>query len=89
MLGQDRPEKNSAECSIRNGEIPGPRQTSIDETNNCVMKSERGGLFRGSEPSSGHSSIHNTADAMGRGPARRLIQKHLAADVWKTDDSNS
>ena len=40
MLGQDRREK-------RSGEIPSPRQTSIDKTNDCAMKSERGALVTG------------------------------------------
>ena len=78
MLGQDRLEKNSAKRLIRSGEIPCPRQTSIDKTNDCVMKSERGALVRGSDPPSGHS-IYNTAGDTWRAPARRLIQKRLAA----------
>ena len=54
-------------------EIPSPRQTSIDKTNDCVTKSERGALVRGSDPPSGHS-VHNTAGGVWRAPARRLIQ---------------
>ena len=50
MLGQDRLEKSSAKCLIRSGEIPSPRQTSIDQTNDYVMKSERDALVRGSYP---------------------------------------
>ena len=80
MLGQDRPEKNSAKCLIRSGEILSPRQTSIDKTNDCAMKSERVALVRGSNPPSGHS-VHNTAGDTWRAPARRLIQTHLGADV--------
>ena len=45
---------------IRSGEIWSPRQTSIDKTNDCAMKSERGALDRDSDPPSGHS-VHNTA----------------------------
>ena len=41
---------------IRSGEIPSPRQTSVDKTNDCVMKFERGALVRGSDPPSGHSA---------------------------------
>ena len=37
---------------IRSGEIPSRRQTSIDKTNVCTMKSERGALVRGSDPPS-------------------------------------
>ena len=80
MLGQDRPEKNSAKCLIRSGEIPSPRETSIDKTNDCVMNSERGALVRGSDPPSGHS-VHNTAGYTWRAPARRLIQKYLFTGV--------
>ena len=76
MFGQDRPEKNSAKRLIRSGEIPSPRQTSINKTNGFVMNSERGALIRGSDPPSGHS-VHNTAGDAWRALARRLIQKHL------------
>ena len=80
MLGQDRPEKHSTKCSIRSGEIPSPRWTSIDKTNDCVMNSERGALVRGSDPPSGHS-VHNTAGDTWTAPARRLIQKYLFTGV--------
>ena len=63
---------------VRSGEIPSPRQTSIDNTNDCAMKSERGALVRGSDPSSGHS-VHKTTGDTWRAPARRLIQTHLGA----------
>ena len=65
---------------IRSGEIPSPRQTSIDKTDDCAMKSERGSLVRGSDPSSGHS-VHKTTSDMWRAPARRLIHTHLVAAV--------
>ena len=45
--------KTQAKCLVRSGEIPSPRQTSIDKTNDCAMKSERGALVRGSGPPSG------------------------------------
>ena len=80
MLGQDRPEKNSPKRFIRSGEIPSPRQTSIDKANDYVMNSERGALTRGSDPPSGHSVHKMTSDAW-RALARRLIQKHLATGV--------
>ena len=35
---------------IWSGEIPSPRRTSIDKTNDCAMKSERGALVRGPDP---------------------------------------
>ena len=53
MSGQDRLEKNSAKCLIRSGEIPSPRQKSIDKTNDCVMDYERGALVTGSDPPGG------------------------------------
>ena len=60
----------------RSGEIPSPRQTSIDKANDCAMKSERGALVRCSDPPSGHS-VHKTTGHRWRAPARRLIQTHL------------
>ena len=86
ILGQDRPEKNSAKCYvIRSGEIPSPRRTSIDKNNDCAMKSERGALARGSDPPSGHS-VHKTAGDMWRVPARRLIQTNLGAAVYLVEN---
>ena len=79
VLGQDRPEKTQPNVHS-NGEIPSPRQTSIDKTNNCAMKSEWGALVRGSDPPSGHSVNKTTGDT-GRAPARGLIQTHLGAAV--------
>ena len=73
---------------IRSGEIPSPRQTSIDKTNDCAMKSERGAFVRGSNPPSGHS-VHKTAGDTWRAPARRLIPKHLGAAVLKNRRQNS
>ena len=61
---------------------------STKPTTDCVMNSERGALVRRSIPPSGHS-VHNTAGDMWRTPARRLIQRYLFNDVYKTDDSNS
>ena len=79
ILGQDRPENNSAKCLmfVRSGEILSPGQTSIDKTNDCAMKSERGAPVRGSDPPSGHSSVHKTTGEKWRAPARRLIQTHF------------
>ena len=64
---------------VRSGEIPSPGQTSIDKTNDCTMKSERGALVRGSDPSSGQSVNQTTGDRW-RAPARRLIQTHLGVE---------
>ena len=58
--------------SIRSGEIASPQQTSIDKTNDCAMKYERGAPVRGSDPPSGHS-VHKTTGDRWRAPARRLI----------------
>ena len=68
-------QKKTAKCLIQRGEIPSPRQTSMDNTIDCVMKSERGALVRVSDPPSGHS-VHNTTGDMWRASARRLIQNH-------------
>ena len=73
---------------IRSGEIRSPRQTSIDKTNDCAMKSERGALRRGSDPPSGHSVYKTTGDTC-RAPARRLIQTLLGAAVYKRADKMS
>ena len=85
ILGQDRPEKNSSQMLIRSGEIPSPRQTSIDKNNDCAMKSERGALVRGADPSSGHS-VHKTTGDTCRAPARRLILTHLGAPVYGVEN---
>ena len=61
---------------VRSGEIPSPGQTSIDKTNDCAMKSERGALVRVSDLPSAHS-VHKTTSDRWRAPARRLIQTHL------------
>ena len=61
ILGQDQPEKNSAKCLFEAG-IPSSGQTSIDQTNDCAMKSERGALVRGSDPPSGHIVHKTTGD---------------------------
>ena len=61
VLGQHRPEKNSAKRLIGSGEVSSPRQTSIVKTSDCVMKYEQGALVRGSDPPKGHR-VH-VADA--------------------------
>ena len=63
---------------IRSGKILSPRQTPIDKTNDCAMKSERGALVRGSDPPSG-DSVRETAGDTWRAPAGRLMQTHLGA----------
>ena len=68
-LAQGRPDKSSAKCSFRSGEIPSPRQTSIDQSNDCVMTSERGALVRGSELPSGQYSQHGRLNVTGAGQA--------------------
>ena len=88
MLGQDRLQKNSGGCLVRSGEIPSPRQTWIDKTDDCVMNSERGALVRGSDPPWGHR-VHTMAGDMWRALARGMINKQLAAGVHKTDDKIS
>ena len=63
---------------VRSGEIPSPRQTSIDKTNDCAMKSEQGVLVRGSDHPSRHS-VHKTTGETWWAPAGRQIQTHLGA----------
>ena len=70
-IGQRKSQPN-----VRSGEIPSSRQTSIDKTNDCAMKSERGALVRGSDPPSGHS-VHKTTGNTWPAPARRLIQTYF------------
>ena len=72
---------------VRLGEISSPRQTSMDETNDCAMKCERGALVRDSDPPSGHS-VHSAACDTWRARARRLIRTHLGATVNKTADKS-
>jgi len=88
MLGQDRPEKNSGRSLVRSGEIPSPRQTSIDKTNDCVMNSGRSALVRGSGPPLAHR-LHTMASDVRRALARRTIKKQIAAGVYKTEDKIS
>ena len=73
-------EKKLSPMFVPSDEVASPRQTSIDKTNDCAMKSERGALVRGSDPPSGHSVYKTTGDTW-RAPARRLIQTHLGAAV--------
>ena len=68
MLGQDRPEQNSAKCLIRSGDISSPRQTTTDKTNDCVMEYEWGALVRGSDPPSVHMFTTRSVVRGGRRP---------------------
>ena len=70
---------------VRSGEIPSPRQTSLDKTYDCAMKYERGALVRGSDPPSGHS-VHKTTGDTRRAPARCPIKTHLGAGATKIFD---
>ena len=62
-LGPRSAREKLSQMLVRSGEIPSLRQTSIDKTNDCAMKSERGALVRGADPPSGHS-VHKTAGHM-------------------------
>lgn len=42
--------KAQRDVEFEAGDIPSPRQKSIDETNDRVIKSERGALVTGSDP---------------------------------------
>ena len=72
----------------RSGEIPSPGQTSMDKTNDCAVKSERGALVRGSDPPSGRS-VHKTTGDRWRAPARRMIQTIWALLCTKTGNKIS
>ena len=50
LWGQHRHQENSGGCLVRSGEIPRPRQTSINKTNAAVMDSEQSALVWGSDP---------------------------------------
>ena len=70
-----------SQMSIRSGEIPSPRQTSIDKTNDCAMKSERGALVRGSDPPSGQ--CYKTTGETWRAPARCIWALLCRKEVTK------
>ena len=86
MLGQDRPEKNSAKCSFEAARL---RALDIHRsTQTRLMKSERGALVRGSDPPSGHS-VHKTAGDTWRAPARRLNTNTFGRGCAETGDKKS
>ena len=58
--------------------------SSFNEINDGFVKSERGELVSGSEPSLVYSA-HTTAGVVWRAPTRLLLKLHLAAGVWKTE----
>ena len=82
-LGPRSARHKLSQMFVPSGEIPSPGQTSSDKTNDCAIKSERRAPVRGSDPPSGHS-VHTTTGDRWRAPARRLIETHLAASVYKT-----
>ena len=84
MLGQHRLEKNSGGCLDQSGEIPRPRQTSTDKTNDCIMNSERGALVRVPDPPQGHR-VHTMAGDMRQALTRLMIQTQSGAEVQKAD----
>lgn len=83
-LGPKFAKKSSAKRWIRTGEILSLEQKSINEVNDCVMKSERGALvFVGAKahPRFTVRSVHTTAIAIRPAPIRRLRTNYLAAGV--------
>ena len=54
---------NSGPSLVRSGEIPSPRRASINNTNDCVMISERSALVRASDPPSSHHGRCHLAGA--------------------------
>ena len=75
-LGPRSAREKHSQMFARSGEMPSPGQTSIDKTNDCAMKPERGALVGGSDPPSGHS-VHKTTGDRRRTSARRPIQTQL------------
>ena len=73
-------QKPSEMFNARSGEIPRPRQTSIEETSNCVMKPERGALVKSSDPPQAHR-VYKKAGDMWRPPASHSVKTYLAAAV--------
>ena len=55
-----------SKCSIRSSEIPSPRQTSIDKTNECVMKNLNGARSLGA-PTHPLVTVFTTLPAIGGG----------------------
>ena len=83
LLGQYRPDKNSAKRLNRSGEVPSPPHISIDKTDDCVTSSERGEFVKGSDTATDHS-VQDTAGDAWRAPARRLAKKNFHPRVRKT-----
>ena len=54
---------------VRSGEILSPGPTSIDKTNDCAMKAERGAPVRGFDPPSGDTVLKTTGEEAGAGQA--------------------
>ena len=76
LFDQDRPDRSSAKCLFRSGEVSSAQQTLIDQTNDCVTTSERGALVRSSDPPP-VPCVYNIDGDTWRAPARRLIQ-----NIW-------
>ena len=85
-LGQRSAWEKLSRTLTRSGEIPSPRQTSIDKTNDCAIKSERGALVRGSHPPSGHSVHRTTTDTWRRRPG--VWYKHIRALLCRKQATN-
>ena len=86
MLGQNRPDKNSAICLIRAARFRVLESHRSTRPTRTSYKSERGALVRGSDPPLGHS-VHTTAGVMWRAPARRLIKRVGPIRLrWQTID---
>ena len=77
-LGPRSAREKLSQMLVRSGEIPSLRQTSIDKTNDCAMKSERGALVRGADPPSGHCSQNGRSYVRG-GRCPGVIYKHIWA----------
>ena len=62
---------------VRSGEIPSPGQTSIDKTNDCAMKSERGAPVRA--PTHPLVTVFTKRAVIGGGRRPGVCYKHIWA----------
>ena len=79
-LGQHRLDNFSSRSWGRRGVISSAPQTSFDEINDSVVKSERRELVRSSDPPLVYSA-HSTVGDEWWEPIRLLLKTHLATGV--------
>ena len=89
MLGKVRLEKNSAECLVRSGEVPCPRQTSMDKT--TTASSTLNGACSLGAPTHPRVTVFTQWSVVcgGRWPGLRMIKVQHTAGVQTTDNKYS